>query len=269
MKSVNPWKLCFCIAAGCFCIFMIVPSYSGKLLSPPGLPSAESHKVDIFDEKGELVCTLQEDDKDDNLFLLRSDGVKIPCGSWEDKVKHKTPSPEGQVTAIVYVRNCGATTDFSTCIDLVSTKNSPEKNDTNTVFVMKGQHSVEVEWGNHNTLLVRYPQVKEEYIYRQQTKVHDIVIEYSKKAASKEKTMYLEIGIFNYGLTGVASGHCEETLLRMAGWSQIKSGLTRQEWGNWYGDPPYGDDPNEQLYIKQGFEFYRLNRDKIENTKKK
>ena len=269
MKSVNPWKLYFSIAAGCFCIFVIAPSYSDKLLSSQKLPAVKSHKVDIFDEKGKLVGTLQGDDKGDNLFLLRPDGKNIPCGSWEDQVNCKEPSPKGRVTAVVYVRDCGATTDFSTCVDLISTKIGPEKNDPNTFFAVKGRHSVEIMWTSPDTLAIKYPQVKEEYIYRKQTKVHDILIEYDEKPAPKEKTMYLEISNFNYGATGLAAGLCEETLLRIAGWSQFKSSLTRPQWGNWYGDPPYGDDPNEQYYIKQGFEYYRLNRDKIENTEKK
>jgi len=80
--------------------------------------------------------------------------------------------------------------------------------------------------------------------------------------------MYQDFGNFNYGATGAAMGLNDETLLRAAGvyqvWTDIKSfinGLTKLKLtgrigsGNPLGGPPYGDDPNDQIQIKNGINY--------------
>lgn len=62
-------------------------------------------------------------------------------------------------------------------------------------------------------------------------------------------------GNFNYGATGTAARIDEETLLRAAGYAQMRAGNSKPEFGNPLGGPPYGDDPTDQFWIKAGIQF--------------
>ena len=79
-----------------------------------------------------------------------------------------------------------------------------------------------------------------------------------------------DFGNFNYGATGSAilngnhigptpKGLAEQTLLRGAGWAQGRAGTSTEEWGHWYEDAPYGDDPQDQEYIQEGINWYYEN----------
>lgn len=62
-------------------------------------------------------------------------------------------------------------------------------------------------------------------------------------------------GNFNYGASGFAAGIPEDTLYRGAGFAQGQAGTSKPQWGAWYGKPPYGDDPRDQFWIKQGIDY--------------
>ncbi|MBV8044851.1 polymorphic toxin type 44 domain-containing protein [Pluralibacter sp.] len=66
---------------------------------------------------------------------------------------------------------------------------------------------------------------------------------------------YADFGNFNYGAVGTAAGIPEQILLRAAGWAQSKSGNIDIKYGNWYYLPPFGDDPNDQTWIKSGINY--------------
>lgn len=40
-----------------------------------------------------------------------------------------------------------------------------------------------------------------------------------------------------------------------AGAAQWKAGTSREEWGNFMQGPPFGDDPIDQFWIKQGIDY--------------
>lgn len=72
---------------------------------------------------------------------------------------------------------------------------------------------------------------------------------------------YEDFGNFNYGATGKGLGIPEGVLLRQAGKYQQKMKTSKPEWGDpgngfWGGTPPYGDDPDDQAMIKEGFKYY-------------
>lgn len=74
---------------------------------------------------------------------------------------------------------------------------------------------------------------------------------------------YQDFGNFNYGATGLALGFDEKTLLREAGRAQQAAGTSKEEWGEpgyrldpWGGSGSYGDDPDDQEQIKNGFAYY-------------
>ncbi|AJZ91257.1 Rhs-Related protein [Klebsiella michiganensis] len=62
-------------------------------------------------------------------------------------------------------------------------------------------------------------------------------------------------GNFNYGAAGFAAGIPEETLFIAAGFAQTRAGTSQPQWGAWYGSFPYGDDPHDQFWIKQGIDY--------------
>lgn len=68
---------------------------------------------------------------------------------------------------------------------------------------------------------------------------------------------YEAFGNFNYGVTGTVLGIPEGVLLRAAGAAQKAAGTSRPEFGDWWGDAPYGDDHSDQHWIKEGIEYAR------------
>ncbi|WP_090132600.1 polymorphic toxin type 44 domain-containing protein [Kosakonia oryziphila] len=62
---------------------------------------------------------------------------------------------------------------------------------------------------------------------------------------------------FNYGATGFAAGIPEAILFMGAGFAQSRAKTSRPNWGAWYGKFPYGDDPRDQFWIKQGIYYAR------------
>ena len=64
-------------------------------------------------------------------------------------------------------------------------------------------------------------------------------------------------GNFNFGAAGTAAGIHAGILLMGAGWAQSHAGTSKEIWGSWYGDAPYGDDPADQRAIREGIEYAR------------
>ena len=82
----------------------------------------------------------------------------------------------------------------------------------------------------------------------------------------QQGAQYQDFGNFNYGATGTAFGFSEDTLTRMAGWAQTQAGTSRPEWGvptsklgaylGVGGKSPFGDDPVDNYWIKQGIRYF-------------
>lgn len=66
---------------------------------------------------------------------------------------------------------------------------------------------------------------------------------------------YANFGNFNYGAAGTAAGIAESVLLRAAGWAQLQAGTSSPEFNKWYASAPYGDDPQDQYWIKAGIAY--------------
>jgi RHS repeat-associated protein len=78
-----------------------------------------------------------------------------------------------------------------------------------------------------------------------------------------------DIGNHHFGAVAKGFGFGETFTLKQAGEYQMRSGTSRPEWqksriiGTGYGftidkgsEPPYGDDPRDQNWIKEGFKYY-------------
>ncbi|WP_258576697.1 hypothetical protein [Candidatus Pantoea persica] len=44
-------------------------------------------------------------------------------------------------------------------------------------------------------------------------------------------------------------------MLRAAGWAQSRAGTSSPAFGDWYRSAPYGDDPDNQSWIRMGIEY--------------
>ena len=70
----------------------------------------------------------------------------------ENKVSARVPSPNGQVEAVVFSRDCGATTGFSTQLSIVSTGQSPEG--SGNILVVNGSVPLKLSWASGSSLSV-------------------------------------------------------------------------------------------------------------------
>ena len=87
-----------------------------------------------------------------------------------------------------------------------------------------------------------------------------------------------DIGNHHFGAVANAYGFGQEFALKQAGVAQMSSGTSQKEW-QIYGPkqvvgstpagpiysrpmlPPYGDDPRDQSYIKEGYQYYNKNKE--------
>lgn len=66
---------------------------------------------------------------------------------------------------------------------------------------------------------------------------------------------YAAFGNFNYGAVGAAAGIPDQILLRGAGAAQILAGTSRPEFADYPGPDSYGDDPEDQTWIRAGIDY--------------
>ena len=87
------------------------------------------------------------------------------CGNYIGK---EVLSPDSKWKAVVFERDCGATTDFSTQISLINGNQSLPHGSSGNVFTadsgrdkvrvdVKGILPIDLNWESNNTLVVRYP----------------------------------------------------------------------------------------------------------------
>ena len=95
-------------------------------------------------------------------------------GDCSDDVMQRITSPDGQYEAELFVRNCGATTPFSTQVDI--SQNS--SGDNLDVFYIKGIFSMRIQWIDSNNLKISYENVDREAIFKQVNDWQDIHISY-------------------------------------------------------------------------------------------
>lgn len=122
------------------------------------------------------------------------------------------------------------------------------------------------------------------YGYVNQTETKDDGSKYTKFNFQGLIMEPQDIGNHHYGVMGLATNvFTENMLLIEAGRAQIKSKTSKPEWikevhqgglgtrgvpSHKYLLPPYGDDPRDQGWIKEGFEYYYKNKPLLYNSYK-
>lgn len=76
-----------------------------------------------------------------------------PCGN---TVLQSVVSPDGRIKAVVFSRDCGATTGYSTQLSLVSA-DSTLPNESGNTHIMKGNEAFTVRWVANHRLQVDSP----------------------------------------------------------------------------------------------------------------
>ena len=107
--------------------------------------------------------------------LAQACGFLSPCS---DEMLSEVFSPDERWVASIFVRNCGATTDFATRVEVRWRSNQSSEDDR--VFVVNGKPEVHVHWLDESTLAVKCEECVDEDIRRRMTKLGSIKIEFEK-----------------------------------------------------------------------------------------
>lgn len=116
-----------------------------------------------------------------NLFLcfvfalaLQGCAPKFDCS---DDIKSEVTSPAGKVIATYYERDCGATTDTATRINLRPAF-SKFNADEGLVFVSEGRFQVKLIWDSDRSLRVECPNCKPRDIFKQEKSWAGVSVSY-------------------------------------------------------------------------------------------
>lgn len=84
-------------------------------------------------------------------------------------------SPDSKYTATIYERDCGATTDFSTVVNLRESS-VKFKGDDLGVVIVKGQHRIDLVWEGNSTLRLQCHDCRSDEIFKQEGTWKDVEI---------------------------------------------------------------------------------------------
>ncbi|HWB85680.1 MAG TPA: hypothetical protein VG675_16165 [Bryobacteraceae bacterium] len=93
--------------------------------------------------------------------------VLTGCGLCSNQIVKEVPSPDGTKKAIIFVRDCGATTGFSTDVSVINA-NETLPSSAGNVFIADANHGgvplaknnaldVNAVWTSANRLVIHYP----------------------------------------------------------------------------------------------------------------
>jgi hypothetical protein len=96
----------------------------------------------------------------------------VPCN---DEVKNESSSPDGKYVVAFYERDCGATTDFSTMVNI---RDSSIKFDGNkdVILVVKGRHQISFNWKDNRRIQVECANCPPSDVFRQEKSWKDVQI---------------------------------------------------------------------------------------------
>lgn len=107
-------------------------------------------------------------------LILQGCAPRFDCG---DYIKSESKSPGGKYIATYYERDCGATTDTATTINL---RNSLAKfsADEGVIFVSEGQFQVKLIWDDDMSLRIECPDCRPHDIFKQEKSWAGVSISY-------------------------------------------------------------------------------------------
>ena len=69
----------------------------------------------------------------------------------DNEIRIVAPSPDGAHKAVVFIRNCGATTNFSTQVSILPARMASPR-DKGNALVVDGQHILRLRWHGNDAL---------------------------------------------------------------------------------------------------------------------
>ena len=102
----------------------------------------------------------------------------VSCALCGDTLGSQATSPDGQVVARVYERDCGATTNFTTQVNVQGSSVKFDATD-GVIFGANGNHNVSVTWTGPRTLLVSCPSCLRRDVFLQVAVAANIDVKYT------------------------------------------------------------------------------------------
>lgn len=90
----------------------------------------------------------------------------------DDAVNSEVRSPDGVLVATWFTRNCGATTDYATTVN-IHQAGSSFRDDSGTVFVAEGRHHLDVKWPDAKHLSIECDGCNRAQVFRTVTILGD------------------------------------------------------------------------------------------------
>src|SRR5258706_8051868 len=108
------------------------------------------------------------------------------CGN---KIVNEINSPDKKCKVVIFTRDCGATTGFSTQVSVIESDDKLEKNDNGNILIMSdktgdgltfenGGAKVKARWDGNNDLRIYFDQRTE--TSKQRNRIEDIKISYEQ-----------------------------------------------------------------------------------------
>ena len=112
------------------------------------------------------------------ILALSSVQCSLPSSvACDDKVESKSVSPNQKYVATLFVRNCGATTDYSTIVK-INPAATTSTDDGDQVFVARGDFDVQMIWQNDSAIRLSCQRCKTDDIFKQDKSWRDVAISY-------------------------------------------------------------------------------------------
>jgi uncharacterized Zn-binding protein involved in type VI secretion len=99
-------------------------------------------------------------------------GCEVGCGN---EVISSIESPRGGRIAVIFNRNCGATTDFNTQISVL-TKGDAFSSEGGNTFIAAGSLALSIQWTSESELMIKGHQGAR--IFKQENLTNGVVISY-------------------------------------------------------------------------------------------
>lgn len=99
------------------------------------------------------------------------------CNLCGNEVRQQVPSLNHKLKAVVFERDCGAMTGFSTQISVLQISDKVP-NEAGNIFIANGDLKIEVSWGSDRVLNITYP--KNAKVHLKLERWQDISISYEE-----------------------------------------------------------------------------------------
>jgi hypothetical protein len=101
----------------------------------------------------------------------------VSCETCTDQPKIQLFSPDHKIVARIFERNCGATTDYSSIVNI---QGASEKfrGDDSILFIARGRYDISISWESPKMLLIKCPDCSRTNVYREVVALGNVDVTY-------------------------------------------------------------------------------------------